>query len=290
MTVSQEAGATCTYTLNPTQQNITAAGGTGSMGVTAGTGCAWMASSNDAWITVTAGSSGSGNGTVVYSVAAHSSTSPRTGTLTIAGMTFKVNQAGVPCTYSISPTSKSFSASAGSESVNVTSLTGCGWSAVSSAGWITILSGQSGSGNGNVSYSVAANSSSSSRTGTLTISGQTHSITQEASAAVPAISVSPASLKFGYVSINRYSSKKVTVTNNGNAPLDIQSVTIGGTNANQFSETHVCNQLAPGGSCTIMVTFSPTTAGTKSAALQIYSNDPARSSVSVPMSGKTARR
>ena len=290
VTVSQEAGATCTYSMKPTSQSVGAEGGPGSVGVTAGTGCPWTASSNVAWITVTAGSSGSGNGTVVYSVAAHSSTSPRSGTLTIAGMTFKVNQAGVPCTYSISPTSKSFSASAGSESLNVTSLTGCGWSAVSSTSWITVTSGSSGSGSGTVGYSVNANSSSSSRTGTLTVAGNTLTVTQAASAAVPAISVSPASLKFGYVSVNRYSSKKVTVTNNGNAPLDIQSVTIGGTNANQFSETHGCNQLAPGGSCTIMVTFSPTTTGTKSAALQIYSNDPARSSVSVPMSGKTARR
>jgi hypothetical protein len=97
-------------------------------------------------------------------------------------------------------------------------------------------------------------------------------------------------LKFGFVGINLYSSKKVTVTNNGSAPLDIQSVSIVGTDANQFNETHVCNPLPPGGSCTIMVTFSPTTAGTKSAALQIYSNDPARNSVSVPLSGKTARR
>jgi C1A family cysteine protease len=290
VTVSQEAGATCTYTLKPTQQDITAVGGTGSVGVTTATGCPWTASSNDAsWITVTAGSSGWGNGTVVYSVAAQSSTSPRTGALTIAGSTFRVNQAGVPCTYSISPTSKSFSANAGNGSVNVTSLTGCGWSAVSSAGWITMLSGQSGSGNGNVSYSVAANSSSSSRTGTLTVGGQTHTITQAASGGVPVISVSPASLKFGYVGINRYSSKVVKVTNNGSAPLDLQSVTIGGTHANQFSETHGCAQLAPGQSCPITVTFSPTTAGNKSAALQIYSNDPVRNSVSVPLSGKTLR-
>ena len=287
--VSQEAGVTCAYALNPTQQDITAAGGTGSVGVTAATGCPWAASSNVAWITVTAGSTGSGNGTAVYSVAAHSSTSPRTGTLTIAGKTFTLNQAGAPCTYSISPTSKSFSASPGSGSVNVTSLTGCGWSAVSGASWITVTSGSGGSGNGVVNYSVAANGTVSSRTGTLTIAGSTLTVTQAASGAVPAISVSPASVKFGYVSINRYSSKMVTVANNGSAPLDIQSVTIDGTNANQFSETHGCNQLTPGGSCTITVTFAPTTAGTKSAALKIYSNDPARNSVSVPLSGKTLR-
>jgi hypothetical protein len=290
VTVSQEAGAACTYTLNPTQQDITAAGGTGSVGVTAGPGCAWTAYINNAsWITVTAGSSGSGNGTVVYSVAVHTSPSPRTGSLTIAGSTFRINQAGVPCTYSISPTSKSFSANAGNGSVNVTSLTGCGWTAVSNASWIIVTSGSSGSGSGAVNYSVAANGANSSRTGILTVAGNTLTVTQAASGAVPAISVSPASLKFGYVGINRYSSKKLTVTNNGSAPLEIQSVTISGTNANQFSATHACDPLAPGGSCTITVTFSPTAAGTKSAALKIYSNDPVRNPVSVPLSGKTIR-
>ena len=46
------------------------------------------------WFTVTGGSSGTGNGTVSYTVAANTSTSPRTGTLTIAGLTATVTQAG----------------------------------------------------------------------------------------------------------------------------------------------------------------------------------------------------
>ena len=62
------------------------------MSVTTGAGCGWTAVSNDAWITVTAGSSGSGNGTVDYSVVANNGAS-RTGTITIAGATFAVEQA-----------------------------------------------------------------------------------------------------------------------------------------------------------------------------------------------------
>ncbi len=53
------------------------------MTVTAGSGCAWTATSNAGFLTITSGASGSGNGTVNYSVAAASSS--RTGTLTIAG-------------------------------------------------------------------------------------------------------------------------------------------------------------------------------------------------------------
>ena len=54
--------------------------------------CSWTAASNDSWITITSGSSGSGNGTVGYSVAANNGFS-RTGTITIGGQTFIITQA-----------------------------------------------------------------------------------------------------------------------------------------------------------------------------------------------------
>jgi hypothetical protein len=60
--------------------------------VTAQAGCTWTATSNTGWISITSGSSGSGNGTVGYSVQANFGTGARTGTLTIAGQTFTVNQ------------------------------------------------------------------------------------------------------------------------------------------------------------------------------------------------------
>ena len=81
----------CTYTISPTEASYGRSGGSGSVTITAAAGCAWTAASNASWITVTSGASGSGNGTVTYSVA---SIKPkrRTGTVTIAGQTFTVNQ------------------------------------------------------------------------------------------------------------------------------------------------------------------------------------------------------
>ncbi len=70
---------------------------------------------------------------------------------------------GGGCTYNINPTSASYPASGGSGSVTVTAPAGCGWTAVSNDGWITVTSGSSGSGNGSVGYSVAANASTSAR-------------------------------------------------------------------------------------------------------------------------------
>jgi hypothetical protein len=85
------------------------------------------------------------------------------------------------CTYSISPTSQSFPAVGGDGSVNVTAPNGCSWMATSHDGWITITAGNSGIGNGPVNFSVSANNGGA-RTGTLTIAGQTFTVTQAASA------------------------------------------------------------------------------------------------------------
>ena len=63
--------------------------------MTAAAGCSWTGvSNNTSWLTVTSGASGSGNGTVAFSAAANASTTQRSGTLTVAGQTFTVTQAG----------------------------------------------------------------------------------------------------------------------------------------------------------------------------------------------------
>lgn len=92
--VPTDCGGTCTFSINPTSASYAAGGGTGSVTVTAGVGCNWTAVSNATFITITSGSSGSGNGTVNYSVAANTGTASRNGTMTIAGLTFTVTQAG----------------------------------------------------------------------------------------------------------------------------------------------------------------------------------------------------
>ncbi len=94
---AETGGAACTndlYKISPTSASIAADGGSGSVTVTAPSGCAWTAASNANWITITSGAPGAGNGTVQYSVAANTSTSSRTGTLTIASQTFTATQAG----------------------------------------------------------------------------------------------------------------------------------------------------------------------------------------------------
>jgi len=60
--------------------------------VTTAAACTWTAASNASWLTITAGASGTGNGTVRFDVAQNNTGSDRVGTLTIAGLTFTVDQ------------------------------------------------------------------------------------------------------------------------------------------------------------------------------------------------------
>ena len=164
------------------------AGGPGvAVAVSTAVGCSWTARSNDGWITLVSGSSGSGAGSVTFTVAANSG-APRNGTLTIAGQTFTVGQAssgGAPpppppppqqnCSYSISPTEDGIKEKGGSMSVAVSAGVGCQWAATSNESWIVITQGASGSGNGTVEFDVQAGKK---RTGTLTIAGQTFTVHQ----------------------------------------------------------------------------------------------------------------
>lgn len=72
-------------------------GGDGAVDVTSPAGCpVWTAVSNDPWILVTDGDNGTGNGVVSYRVEANPDAAPRTGSMTIAGYTFTVDQAAGP--------------------------------------------------------------------------------------------------------------------------------------------------------------------------------------------------
>ena len=154
------------------------AGGSLSANVVGPAGCNWTAVSNVPWISITSGSSGSGNGVVNFSVAANTGLA-RSGSLTIAGQDFIVNQSGTvtPCVTSVTTSSFNVSAAGAAVSFAVAAPVGCNWSSNSPASWITITSGSSGSGNGNVAVSLAANSGPQ-RLGNINVSGQFGSISQ----------------------------------------------------------------------------------------------------------------
>jgi hypothetical protein len=97
----------CSYSVSSGSGTFGPGGGSGAVSVTALTGCSWTASTDDerwAWIRISSGSTGSGNGIVNYTVLANNTGNARNGALTIAGQAFAVTQLGseAVCTYTLS--------------------------------------------------------------------------------------------------------------------------------------------------------------------------------------------
>ena len=204
-----QAGVACTYSISPTNGSFTSGGGTGSFSVAAPTGCTWTAVSSDSsWLTTT--SNGNGDGTVNYSVATNSLSNTRTATITVQGQVYTVTQVGAGCTYSITPTNANYGANGGTGSFNLTTISDCNWTATSSASWLTITSATNGTGNATINYTVAANTGAA-RTATITVGGQTFTVTNAAG---------PATLQFSAASYNFSESNVsaiITVTRTGDA-------------------------------------------------------------------------
>ncbi len=179
VTVNQAAtAAPCAYSVTPTTVSMNAAGGAGTpISVSTGSGCTWTATTSAGWITILTGAMGTGNGSVTYAVQPNTG-SARTGTLSVAGQSVSISQSA-PCSYSISPRDHTLDRQGGTGTVSVNTQSGCAWTAVSNAGWITITSGSSGISDGTVRYTAEANTTGNERTGTLTIAGQTFTLTEK---------------------------------------------------------------------------------------------------------------
>jgi hypothetical protein len=87
------------------------------------------------------------------------------------------------CTYTLSANTLNIAATGATATVGVTANSGCAWTATSNASFVVINSGSSSSGTATVGLTVAENTGDS-RTGTLTVAGQTVTVTQAASDAL----------------------------------------------------------------------------------------------------------
>ena len=89
VTINQASG--CLYTVTVVPTSFRDEGGTGTGTVTTVSGCSWTASSASDWIVVQSGANGSGSGTVTLQIQANPG-AKRTGTVTIAGHSFDIQQ------------------------------------------------------------------------------------------------------------------------------------------------------------------------------------------------------
>ncbi|MEP6715476.1 MAG: choice-of-anchor D domain-containing protein, partial [Terriglobia bacterium] len=91
---------------------------------------------------------------------------------------------------------------------------------------------------------------------------------------LPLVSVNPTSLTFPAQSVGSISAPlSFTLSNSGTAPLTVNSVSIGGAAASDFSQTNNCvGAFDPRGACKVSVTFAPSAPGARSAVVTISDN------------------
>ena len=170
----------CTYTLSPTNVNIPYNAASVSFNVIASEpACAWTAVTEvgGTWITITSGASGTGNGTVTFSVTENTQSDViRVGRISVAGQNFIVQQGPAPCTFALSSNGANFSAAGGGGSVFVTTQIACVWLVVSNSPWI-IFNSAPGWGSGAVTFTVQPNFGAR-RIGTITIASMTFTVIQ----------------------------------------------------------------------------------------------------------------
>jgi len=172
----------CVYSIDATTQSFGTSGGTQTVGVlTSGPGCPWLAGSYVDWVEVTPSSIGTGNGIVTYSVVPNVSSKARTGTLWIAGQTLAISQSGVVCAFSVTPRAVSVPPAGliGNTFTVNADASDCGWTTSTSASWILVSGGTTGTGSGTVTFTVGVNTGTL-RTGTITVAGQKVYVNQAA--------------------------------------------------------------------------------------------------------------
>lgn len=215
-------GSSCSFDLATPTVNIGAAGGLGPIGVIASAAsCPWSVAQVDPWISVTATAPSPAKGTGSATVKFQANTSPgsRTGSITIAGQTLTVNQAGVGCTFSLNSAGTTVSSAGGPASFNVTVPAGCTWTADTGPSWIAATSGSPGNGNGTVNLSIAANSTTGLRQAAVKVAGQSFTVSQGGVPCDLTVSannpVQPMAGGTGSVTIGTGSSCGWTATTNG---------------------------------------------------------------------------
>jgi subtilisin-like proprotein convertase family protein len=179
--ITQAGSAPCTYALASSTASVPAAAGSGTVALTASAStCAWTATSNQSWIAPSPGSgSGTGSATVAYAYSANTATTARSATLTIAGKTLTVTQAAAPpCEFSLPTNAVNVSSAGGAATASIVANGAhCLWQATTSTPWITLTAG-SGSGSGTLQFTCAANTGLNARVGTISVIGQTVTVSQ----------------------------------------------------------------------------------------------------------------
>ena len=194
--VSQAGPPFCNFVVSPSNLSFASAGGVQTLTVTASDpSCTWSATTASTFLTL-GSTGGTGTGTISVTAAANLSSTPLTGSVTVAGVIVPVNESGaIVCAFIVTPFA-SFPSSGGSTTLSVVaSSPSCAWTATADQTFVT-LNPLSGSGNGTVTVSVLPNLASAALTSTLTIAGQSIPLIEAGTDTTCAFAVAPSALNY----------------------------------------------------------------------------------------------
>jgi hypothetical protein len=170
----------------------------------------------------------------------------------------------------------------GSVSISQVTITGAGFSISGFSGAATLAAGQSlpltakfaPNAAGSVTGSVSAVSTATNSPATIPVSG---------TAVKPMISVNPSSVAFGSVAMGVTNTQTITVLNPGSGTLNITQASLSPAGFN-LSGLILPLSVAPGGSASFNIGFTPTSAGSLSGSLTL-TNNATNPALSIPLSG-----
>ena len=160
-TISQQGrpATECTYTVTPTTATYNKDAAEGTFAVTAPGECSWNATSSASWLTIVGGPSGAGSRQRVLSGYPQRRDNNSTATISVAGQTFTLRQAGDSgvCRYSVAPVDLNLCMAGGTVTTTVTAESSCAWTASPDASWLTVTSGSAGTGTALIAVTVPEN-------------------------------------------------------------------------------------------------------------------------------------
>ena len=266
--VSAPVGPACNYSISPVTESYPTSGGAGTIGVTTTSACSWTAVSSMPWITVTSGPSGSGVGTVGYSVAQNTGAGSRVGTITVAGLQFAVIQNGTALTFLFAPNPLTFRFTQGSTQTEnriftVYSSTSASFTLTAAGGAWLSASPTSGSTPGSVIVAVNPSGlAAGTYHGTLTVhvagaspADQTASVDVTVDAAGPVqLGVDPVTVSITTNQGGEPRSSNLQVLNRGAGSLSFTANSSGGTWLSVQPQQGTATQGSP---ASLVVTADP---------------------------------
>ena len=146
----------CTYSISPSGATVSPDAGEYQFTMNTPVGCPWTASYSPYWLW-TSTELKRGPGPVTYVVQANNLPDTRTGTITVAGQTFTVQQTGRNCSYNVSPSTFQISAAGQNGQIMVDTQAGCTWYLSGNSSYVMFPNGNSGTGSKIVDFIVWSN-------------------------------------------------------------------------------------------------------------------------------------